>query len=72
MRLQPKRYQYLAEPGEEYLGFIAEDVPDLVAMTGRKSLSAMDLAALLTTVVQAQAKELERLEAQIQQLRQDK
>ncbi|CAM2065348.1 Tail fiber domain-containing protein [Sulfidibacter corallicola] len=72
MRLQPKRYQYLAEPGEEYLGFIAEDVPDLVAMTGRKSLSAMDLAALLTTVVQAQAKELERLEAQIQQLQQDK
>ena len=43
---------------EAHVGFIAEDVPDLVATGDRKGLSAMDIVAVLTKVVQQQQKEL--------------
>jgi hypothetical protein len=36
------------------VGFIAEDVPALVARKDRKSLSPMDIVAVLTKVVQEQ------------------
>lgn len=39
------------------MGFIAEDVPDLVATPNRKSLSPMDIVAVLTKVVQEQQNE---------------
>jgi hypothetical protein len=34
------------------VGFIAEDVPELVATKDRKGLSPMDIVAVLTKVVQ--------------------
>ncbi len=43
---------------DEYVGFIAEDVPDLVATKDRKGLAPMDLTAVLTKVVQEQQKML--------------
>jgi hypothetical protein len=52
--LQPVTYEYKAAPEEQYVGFIAEDVPDLVAMKDRKSLSPMDIVAVLAKVVQHQ------------------
>jgi len=52
--LRPKRFNYKVEKDEEYLGFIAEDVPELVASKDRKALSAMDIVAVLTRVVQQQ------------------
>jgi hypothetical protein len=52
--LSPMRYNYKAEKGEEYLGFIAEDVPDLVASSDRKRMSSMDVVAVLTRVVKEQ------------------
>lgn len=55
---------------EQYVGFIAEDVPDLVAMNDRKGLAPIEIAAVLTKVVQQQrdtiaelTERLERLEA---------
>ena len=42
--------------GLKPVGFIAEDVPDLVARKGRRGLSSMDIVAVLTRVVQAQQK----------------
>lgn len=39
---------------EAHVGFIAEDVPELVAAQDRKGLSAMDIVAGLTRVVQQQ------------------
>lgn len=57
-KLQPVRHHYKGEPEEEYVSFIAEDVPDLVANRDRKSLSAMDIAAVLTKVVQDQDRQL--------------
>ena len=52
--LSPVRYVYNNSPDEEYVGFIAEDVPDLVASNDRKSLSPMDIVAVLTTVTKDQ------------------
>lgn len=52
--LTPVSFQYKSAPGETQLGFIAEDVPDMVASNNRKGLNPMDIAALLTRVAQEQ------------------
>jgi hypothetical protein len=52
--LSPVRYVYKNSGDEEYMGFIAEDVPALVAMNDHKSLSPMDIVAVLTTVAKEQ------------------
>ncbi len=52
--LQPVGYRYKSELDERYVGFIAEDVPELVATKDRKGLAPMDIAAVLTKVVQDQ------------------
>jgi hypothetical protein len=52
--LQPVGYRYKNELDENYVGFIAEDVPEIVATKDRKSLSSMDVVAVLTKVVQDQ------------------
>jgi len=55
--LEPVTFKY--KIGDEaHVGFIAEDVPDLVATKDRKSLSAMDIVAVLAKVVQQQQREL--------------
>ena len=66
MQLEPVSFNYRNEREEEYLGFIAEDVPDLVANQDRSSLSTMDIVAVLTKVVQAQQKKIEELEARLE------
>jgi len=66
--LQPVRFHYKASPQEESLGFIAEDVPDLVATKSRKSISTMDVVAVLTKVVQEQQITINRLEKTISEL----
>ena len=66
-KLQPVTYAYKANPTDPKVGFIAEDVPDLVANEGRKSLSAMDMVALLTKVVQVQKEALDAQNERIQQ-----
>ena len=49
--LQPVGYRSKNELDERYVGFIAEDVPELVATNDRKGLAAMDITAVLTKVV---------------------
>ena len=63
--LNPVKFNYKAEKDEEYVGFIAEDVPDLVATKARKSLSPMDIVAVLTKVVQQQQQKIAELEARL-------
>jgi len=63
--LAPVSFRYTAQPEELTLGFIAEDVPDLVAMGGRETLSPMDLVAVLTRVVQDQNAAIADLEARL-------
>ncbi len=62
------RFEYKASPGEEQLGFIAEDVPELVASSDRKGLAPMDVVAVLTKVVQEQQKTIEELRARLDAL----
>lgn len=66
MQLEPVSFNYRNERDEEYLGFIAEDVPELVANQDRSSLSTMDIVAVLTKVVQAQQQKIEKLEARLE------
>jgi len=61
-KLEPVVYNYKTDKSEKYVGFIAEDVPELVAVNSRDGLSAMDMVAVLTKVVQEQDKKIEKLE----------
>jgi len=63
--LQPVQFNYKSDQQETYVGFIAEDVPELVATSDRQGLSAMDIVAVLTKVVQAQQQQIEDLKARL-------
>jgi len=69
--LEPVRYVYKNSPDEEYIGFIAEDVPNLVATNDRKSLASMDIVAVLTKVVQRQKQDIAGQAQQIAALKAD-
>jgi hypothetical protein len=66
--LQPVRYAYKVDPTEHHVGFIAEDVPALVATKDRQSLAPMDIVGVLTKVVQQQQSTIDELKARIDQL----
>ena len=66
--LNPVKYNYKKEQGEEYVGFIAEDVPDLVASEDKKGMSPMDVVGVLTKVVQEQQKTISELQMRIEML----
>jgi len=66
--LNPVTFTYKAVPEQGHVGFIAEDVPDLVAMQDRKGLSPLDIVAVLTKVVQEQNKMIEALSAKVDML----
>jgi hypothetical protein len=53
-------FAYRDAPGDPRVGFIAEDVPDLVARPGRTTLSALEIVAVLTKVVQEQQRAMEQ------------
>ena len=57
--LEPVTYAYKAHPEDAKVGFIAEDVPELVADPARKSISAVDIVAVLTRVVKTQQEIIE-------------
>lgn len=66
LALEPVSFNYKAERGEDYVGFVAEDVPALLAVGDGKSLSSMDIIAALTRVVQEQQRRIEALEAKLE------
>jgi len=67
-RLNPVRYNYKVDKTDAHVGFIAEDVPALVATADRKGLSPMNVAAVLTKVVQELRKENEEYRKLISEL----
>jgi hypothetical protein len=71
LALNPVKYNYKAEKDESHVGFIAEEVPELVAMKDRKSLSPMDIVAVLTRVTQDQQKQLQEQRKQTREQFQD-
>jgi len=66
--LEPTSFTYKTDDEEVYLGFIAEDVPDLVATKDRKGLVAMDIVAVLTKVVQTQQEQIDDLQEALDRL----
>ena len=67
--LDPVEFTYKAdERGDLQLGFIAEDVPDLVATPERKGIGPMDIIAVLTKVVQQQQERIEAMEEKLMTL----
>ena len=66
--LKPVRYNYKALPTDAKVGFIAEDVPEIVATPERQGLSALDIVAVVTKVVQEQQKTIEELNQRIAEL----
>lgn len=67
-QLRPVTYQYKSDPTEDSIGFIAEEAPDLVATSSRKSLRPMDIVAVLAKVVQEQQKQIDRMAGKIAEL----
>jgi len=53
--LNPVTFTYKTDPGDLHVGFIAEEVPDILATKDRKGLSALDIVAVLTKVAQVQS-----------------
>jgi len=66
--LNPVTYSYKSQPDETYAGFIAEDVPEIVATNDRKGLAAMDIVAVLTKVVKEQNKTIQSLNERLTQI----
>jgi hypothetical protein len=67
--LKPVTFQFKADKDNELkVGFIAEDVPDLVATRTRKNLSSMDIVAVLTKVMQEQQKTISKLQEKMAEL----
>jgi hypothetical protein len=66
--LKPVTFNYKTDTAWQHVGFVAEDVPELVASPDRKGLSPMDIVAVLTKVVQEQrdhmAQQDQKLEAE--------
>jgi hypothetical protein len=67
--LNPVTYKGKQDPsGEQYVGFIAEDIPDLVAVPGRTGVAAIEVVAVLTRVVKEQQQMIDHLNARLDQL----
>jgi hypothetical protein len=67
--LTPVTFRYKADESKDnHVGFIAEDSPDLITSPDKKSISAMDVVAVLTKVVQEQQQTIEVLENRLKTL----
>jgi hypothetical protein len=66
--LNPVTFRYKEEPDEQYVGFIAEDLPDLVATQDHKHMSPTDVVAVLTKVVKDQQKTIDELSIRLADL----
>ena len=55
---------------DQIVGFIAEDVPDLVAVPERQGVAAIEIAAVVTKVVKEQQETIRQQQEMIEQLNQ--
>jgi hypothetical protein len=66
--LNPVTYNYKNDKDTHRAGFIAEDVPELIATKDRKSVGQLDIMAVLTKVVQEQNKTITELKEKVSEL----
>jgi len=68
--LDPVTFEYKdATTPDGHVGFIAEDVPEIVATPDRKGLAPMDIVGVLTAVVKEQQKLIEQQRADYESLK---
>ncbi len=64
-KLEPVTFVYKGHKEDKVVGFIAEDVPELLAMKGRKGINPTEIVAVLTKVLQEQDKVLAETRAEM-------
>lgn len=64
--LNPVTFAYTSNPSDQQVGFIAEEVPELVATNDHKGIASMDVVAVLTKVVKEQQKTIEQLQQRLE------
>jgi hypothetical protein len=69
-KLEPVEFVFKNDPDEPHVGFIAEDVPELVATTDRRGVSSMDVVAVVTKVVKEQQRTINEQQQTIADLSQ--
>jgi hypothetical protein len=70
-KLNPVKFTYKADEKKDlHIGFIAEEVPELLATPDRKGVNPMDVIAVLTKVMQEQQKEIAALREEVKNLKQ--
>ena len=69
--LNPVKYNYKMDKEDRHVGFIGEDVPELIATKDRKGLSPMDIVAVLTKVVQEQSRTISELSGKVDTLQRE-
>jgi hypothetical protein len=67
--LNPVKFAYKKDMTEKHVGFIAEEVPDLVSTKDRKGLNPMDIVAVLTKAAQEQQKTILTLREELNELK---
>ena len=67
-KLQPVLFNY-KEDTDRQAGFIAEDVPDVIAAPDHKSINPLEVTALLTSVVKSQQKQIQEMRHEIEALK---
>ncbi|MDV3002607.1 MAG: hypothetical protein N5P05_004262 (plasmid) [Chroococcopsis gigantea SAG 12.99] len=68
-KLHPVTFKYKTELGNRNrVGFIAEDMPDMISSTDRKTVSPLDIIGILTKVVQQQQEEIDNLKEKLKKL----
>jgi hypothetical protein len=71
-RLEPVTFRY--KEGSSWqrkrIGFIAEDLPESLAVPGKKAIADVDILATLTRVVKEQQKQIRQLQSRLQDLEQ--
>jgi len=66
--LRPVKFRYKAALEENHVGFIAEDVPALLATKDRKGMGSMDVVAVLTKVIKEQQESIAELSRKVAEL----
>jgi len=69
-KLNPVKFSYKVDDDKtQYPGFIAEEVPELVATPDRQGVDSMDIVAVLTKVVQQQQQSISALQEEFKSLK---
>ncbi len=65
--LEPVTFSYEQDNPERYVGFVAENAPDLIASSESEGLKPLEIVAVLTRVVKLQQLRIAELESRLEE-----